>query len=285
MEPDAPPHVVAGLVQLFEVMGMDANLVRALMPSDPLTGAGNTSSRFWGLSNGESTPTDLSRMPPEHNEMVCEIINMLQEWGIYSVYIHVVADSGPLDAHIEDLAGRGDHPEGHASVAGFLMYRQHAILSRLFEHRYSADNHPEEQPLVGISGHWLWDMGNDVVRRIAYAPPWYKPLVTTKDIAMRETRLWFPTDEIMGHFVNVFQTVLLIGEDNVLLVEDVDGRVLRIIHKTTYSPQDTVLQELWTQRMGADWCMFNDLWVAHMTVHGLGLGDNALSGEQTLPTV
>jgi hypothetical protein len=267
MEPDSPHDGVDALLEVFRIMGSESNLLSAILPTDPVAGLSDRSSSLWRLIN-EYTEARSVQIPTDQNETVCEIINRMQELSVYYIYVYVESVGGSMDVGIANIATRGDECE-HVEIARFLTERESAILARFYEHRYDADNSEEEGLFVGISGHWHWNMGDDTVWRIACPPPWYKPLVTTEDIAMRETRLRFPTDEIMAHFVNVFHTVLLIGEDNIVMVEDLDNNTLRIMHKTTYSPQNVVLQELQYQRTGADWCMFNEKWNAHQVVHGL----------------
>lgn len=192
---------------------------------------------------------------------VNSVLAFSQEQGIEKIYLSIYRSEVYGYLRFSDLfVLKTLGVEYPALIENILQYAE-GIFCRVEVHRQLYIETVKEGNYTSIVGDWVWDIADNEMTRVDSVPTWVPQSFATKSVSYLETKIVFPTISIFRHFVKNFETTLMASGDQVILVEDQDGLIVRLLHLASYDPYEVITEELESkQDSGEEWCLFKKKW-------------------------
>lgn len=189
------------------------------------------------------------------------VLILCQEHGIEKIYLSIYRSEVYGYLRFSDFfVSKASGTEDSSLIENLLQYTE-GILCRVEVHRQIYLETLKEANYGSIVGDWVWDIAENELARVESVPLWVPQSFSTKSVTYLETKIAFPTGSIFRYFVKKFETTLMASGDQVILVEDQDGLIIRLLHIASYDPYQVITEELESkQDSGEEWCLFKKKW-------------------------
>lgn len=204
--------------------------------------------------------------PVTFNDRVCFIMNRCEEFDVDEIYFKIATGNlveGEQEA-LQDIYVHTTINRPQLEPVEFIRGQMQTVVERLREYSLDGEGVINTGPYQVEEGHWCWNITDDSMVCLRGVPEWVPALVSTQATQVVVTKIVFPTEQIFRFFVRRFGVLLSGG--SVIMVEDLEDRILRITHEDTFSPYQIVNVELEYHREGAEWCAFHDTWTARQSL-------------------